>query len=140
MLPLGCSCIYWYGHNLNTAENQRFKKSYADVFGAEAAKIIAPHDEHGYLAAKIVIKGIQAVNGNVKDVDRMIRAIEKLEFEAPKGPFKFYQHNGVFNEYLWQVNRVEGRLQNTVVRAWGPIRQGWFEDGLEIPEIPVPGK
>lgn len=135
---LGAFTFFWYGHTLNTAENRRFKKSYADVFGAEAAKILAPHDEQGYLAGKIVVKGVQAVNGNTKDVDGMIRAIEKLEFEAPRGPFKFYQHNGVFNEYLWQVNRVEGRLLTTVVRGWGPIRQGWFEDGLQIPEVSVP--
>jgi len=137
---LGVFMTYWYGHTLDTPENRRFKKLYVDVFGAEAAKLVTPYDEQGYLAGKIVVSGIQAVKGNVGDVDGMIQAIEKLDFEAPRGQFKFHQHNGVFNNYLWQVNRVEGRLLNTVLKAYGPIRQGWFEEGVEIAERPVPGK
>lgn len=137
---LGVLMTYWYGHTLDTPANRTFKKLYSDVYGADSAKLVTPYDEQGYLAGKIVVSGIQAVKGNVKDVDGMIQAIEKLDFEAPRGPFKFYQHNGVFNNYLWQVNRVEGRLLNTVLKAYGPIRQGWFDEGLEIAERPVPGK
>lgn len=137
---LGVYMTYWYGHTLDTPENLRFKKLYAEVYGAEKGKLVTPYDEQGYLAGKIVVFGIQAVKGNVEDVDGMIKAIEKMDIEAPRGPFKFYKHNGVFNNYLWQVNRVNGRLLNTVLKAYGPIRQGWFQTGQQIAERPVPGK
>ena len=39
----------------------------------------------------------------------------------------------------WKVqDKVEGRLLNTVLKAYGPIRQGWLEDRLQIAEIPIP--
>ena len=97
-------------------------------------------DQFGYVAAKVIVKGIQAVNGNVENVERMVQEIEKLEFEAPMGPFRFYKHSGVNNIYLFQVERVGDRILNVPKRAWGPVRTGWFEDGLELSEIPIPGK
>jgi branched-chain amino acid transport system substrate-binding protein len=137
---IGVHSIYWYSPTLDTPENRRFKEAYTDKYGEGLARGLTSYEEHGYVAGKVVIRALQAVKGNVEDVEGMIKAIEKLEFEAPRGPFKFYKHNPVLYEYLRRVNKIEGRYQNTVLRAWGPIRQGWLEEGLVPAEVPVPGR
>jgi branched-chain amino acid transport system substrate-binding protein len=137
---LGIQSIYWYSPALDTAENRRFKKVFAEKLGANAAKGMTSYEEHGYVAGKVLIAAIAAVKGNIDDTDGMIKAIEKIEFEAPRGPFKFYRHNPVFYEYLRRVDKIEGGYQNTVLKCWGPLRQGWLEEGYVPEEVPIPGK
>lgn len=87
---LGIESVYCYTESLDTPENNRFKKAIWDTFEKE----VHAECEVGYVAAKVAIKGLQAVNGNIEQgnieqADALVAAIEKVSFEAPRGPFKW---------------------------------------------------
>jgi branched-chain amino acid transport system substrate-binding protein len=114
---------------------------YSDEYGPEFTRQIAAFDVQGYECGKLILKGLQAVQGRVEDSDALIKALEKVQFDSPRGPFKLDErHNPVYLNYLFRVEKVGDKYQNTVLKAYGPIYQGWFEAGYQPPEVPVPGK
>jgi len=138
---LGIHGMLHYVQSLPNPENQRFLKAYTNEYGADLAKDISSFDVQGYEAGKLVIMGLQAVKGKVEDSAALMKALEKVQFESPRGPLKLDDHhNAVFLDYLFRVEKVGDRYQNTVLKAYGPLYQGWFEAGFQPPEVPVPGK
>jgi branched-chain amino acid transport system substrate-binding protein len=138
---LGIHGMLHYIQSLPNPENQRFLKMYSDEYGPELTRQIAAFDVQGYECGKLILKGLQAVQGRVEDSDALIKALEKVQFDSPRGPFKLDErHNPVYLNYLFRVEKVGDKYQNTVLKAYGPIYQGWFEAGYQPPEVPVPGK
>jgi len=138
---LGIQGVLHYVQSLPNQENQKFLKIYENEYGSELTKKIAAFDVQGYECGKLILMGLEAVNGKVEDSSALIKALEKVQFESPRGPFKLDDHhNPVYLEYLFRVEKVGGKYQNTVLKAYGPIYQGWFEAGFQPPEVPVPGK
>ena len=81
---------------------------------------------NGYTAAKVAILGLQAVQGNVEDKDKLVVAIEKLKLESPRGSFRFgADHHPIHNVYLRRVEKVDGKLQNTVLETYPDIGTNW---------------
>jgi branched-chain amino acid transport system substrate-binding protein len=137
---VGIYGILHYSQALATPANQRFLKSYTNEYGADLAKQVCSFDVHGYEAAKLIIMGLQSVKGRVEDSGTLIKAMEKVQFESPRGPHKLDEHhNVVYLNYLFRVTKVGDKYQNTVLKAFGPIHQGWFDAGYQPPEVPVPG-
>ena len=83
--------------------------------------------EASYLAGKVVTLGLKAVGGNVEDTDKLVGAIEKLDFMSPRGRFRFGDlHSPINDYYLRRVEMVEGRMQNVVKEIYPNIGQGWM--------------
>jgi branched-chain amino acid transport system substrate-binding protein len=123
---LGIEDASHYSTALNTTENTIFAQA---IWGSyqEPATL---YTEHGYVAAQMAILALQAVDGDVEDVDSLIEAIENLEFEAPRGPIKFELHTPVQNVYHRVVERVDGELQNTVIDTYPDIGPYWLPEEL----------
>jgi hypothetical protein len=114
---------------------------YAAEYGPELTNQVAAFDVQGYEAGKLIIMAIRAIKGRVEDSGALMKALEKVQFESPRGPLKLDDHhNAVFLNYLFRVEKVGDRYQNTVLKAYGPIQQRWFEEGFQPPEVPVPGR
>ncbi|HUL32120.1 MAG TPA: ABC transporter substrate-binding protein [Thermodesulfobacteriota bacterium] len=137
---VGIYGILHYSQALKTPGNQKFLKDYANEYGGDLTKQVCSFDVHGYEAAKLIVSGLQAVKGKAEDSGALIKALEKVQFESPRGPHKLDEHhNVVYLNYLFRVERVGDKYQNTVLKAFGPIYQGWFDAGYQPPEVPVPG-
>ena len=79
-----------------------------------------------YLAGKAAGEAIKAVGGNVEDQARFLDALRRVRFEAPGGPFRFDdKQNAVIPTYLRRVDRVGGKLQNTVIDVVPDVDQFW---------------
>src|SRR5438552_4206855 len=111
-----------YATALDTAENKRFVQAFSKKFRKEPV-----YNNHlDYLAAKTCGEPIQAVNGNVEDQARFLEALRKVRFEAPGGAFRFDdKQNAVIPTYIRKVERVGGKLQNSVIDAVQDIDQFW---------------
>lgn len=116
-----------YSPVLDTPENLRFVQAIQDKYHEE----VSIYTEHGYVAAKMAILALQEVDGDVEDVDGMIQALENLEFEAPRGPIRFEGgHSPIQNVYHRVVEKVDGKLQNTVLDTYTDVGPYWMPEEL----------
>ncbi len=116
--------ISWYSYSpmLETAENKRFVQAFNKKFRKDPV-----YNNHlGYLAAKAGGEAMKAVNGNVEDQARFLEALRKVRFEAPGGSFRFDdKQNAVIATYIRRVDKVGGKLQNTVIDVVPDVDQFW---------------
>ncbi|MDO8692321.1 MAG: ABC transporter substrate-binding protein [Dehalococcoidia bacterium] len=119
---LGVVNGYPYVPTLDRPQN----KAFVDAYTKKYNKPVPPQAEFGYAGAMAIDAALQAVNGNVEDVDGFIKALEKVQIEAPRGPVKFDKyHNVVQNIYITEVKRVDGKLVNSVVETAPNVSQFW---------------
>jgi len=120
---LGVESIYFYCENLNIPEMGRFRKAYLDKNKVDVSYAA----EAGYMAARVLIQGLQAVKGDDENIDNLSAAIEKLDFTSTRGRFRFGpEHNPIQDYYLRRVEKVDGRFENVVKDVYPNIYQDWM--------------
>ena len=116
--------VSWLSYSpvLTTPENKRFVQAMNKKYRKDPV-----YNNHlGYLAAKAGGEAIKAINGNVEDQARFLDAIRKVRFEAPGGAFRFDEkQNAVIPTYIRRVEKVGGKLQNTVFDSVSDVDQFW---------------
>lgn len=112
-----------YSAVLNTPENKKFVNSYRAKYG-EDPNMFA---EQGYVAAIVIVEALEACRGDVKDTEKLLDCIRKVEFNAPRGPFRFEQatQNVVFNTYIRRTEKRDGLLVNTVIETIPDVADRW---------------
>ena len=120
---------------LTNPANQAFMKL------AEARVKRTPAYFHAvmYSAGRWIAEAAKAVDGKVEDRARFLAAIRKASetTEDPRGPIKLDEYNNpTENVYILKVEKVGGRLQNTVIHTYPMVSQFWTykpEDFLKAP-------
>ncbi len=116
--------VSWLSYTpvLDSAENKRFVQAFQRKYRKDPV-----YNNHlGYLAAKAGGEAIKAVNGNVEDGARFLEAVRKVRFEAPGGAFRFDEkQNAIIPTYIRRVEKVGGKLQNTVIDVVPDVDQFW---------------
>ena len=116
--------VSWLSYSpvLDTAENKRFVQAFNKKFKKDPV-----YNNHlGYLAAKSGGEAMKAVNASVEDKARFLAALRKVSFEAPGGAFRFDdKQNAVIPTYIRRVDKVDGKLQNTVLDVVKDVDQFW---------------
>jgi branched-chain amino acid transport system substrate-binding protein len=119
---LGVDNYCHYAPTLDTAENKRFVKAYQQKFGEIPAQLA----DQGYVGAKAIVKALEAVKGKVENQDAFLKALRAVKFEAPRGNFRFDEHqNVVFNVYMRKVIKEDGKYLNQVVDTVYDVGQYW---------------
>jgi branched-chain amino acid transport system substrate-binding protein len=109
---------------LDTAANRAFMTI------AEAKIKRTPSYFHAvmYSSGRWIIEAATALRGNVEDRDRLLAALRKASETTPdpRGPIKLDDYgNPTQNVYIVKVEKVNGRLQNTVVHTYPMVSQFW---------------
>jgi branched-chain amino acid transport system substrate-binding protein len=116
--------VSWLSYTpvLDSAENKRFVQAFQRKYRKDPV-----YNNHlGYLAARAGGEAIKAVNGNVEDQARFLEAVRKVRFEAPGGAFRFDEkQNAIIPTYIRRVEKVGGKLQNTVIDVVPDVDQFW---------------
>lgn len=75
----------------------------------------------GFDAARFIVEGLEAVQGEPGDKQRLVEAFEAVEFDSPRGYFEMdpKTHNVVQNVYVRQVRRSNGHFINALVEDLG---------------------
>ena len=83
--------------------------------------------------------GLEATGGDVDNVARLVAAVRKADLaDAPRGPVRFDDYgNPVENIYVRKVERVGGKLQNTVIQTFPRVSQFWMYPPDEFLKLPV---
>jgi len=131
---LGTLTALHYSQALDTPQNTRF----ARAFAARAGKIPSYYGEATYTNMRWITEAIKAVGGKVEERAQLLAALRKVDIkDTARGPLSVDAHgNPVQNIYIRKVERVGGRLQNTVIATYPGVSQFWkykAEDYLQQP-------
>jgi branched-chain amino acid transport system substrate-binding protein len=113
----------YYSAALDTPANRRFVKA----FEAKTGKTASYFSETCYTGARWIADAIKAVDGKVEDRESLLAALRRVDIkESPRGPISMDAlNNPVENVYVRRVERVGGRLQNTVIATVPAVSQFW---------------
>jgi branched-chain amino acid transport system substrate-binding protein len=93
-----------------------------------------------YSAGRWVAEAAKIVEGRVEDRERFLAAIRKASetVEDPRGPIKLDDlGNPTQNVYILKVERVSGKLTNTVVHTYPMVSQFWTYKADEFLKLPA---
>ncbi len=83
---LGVISGHFYTPILDNPTNKQFVKEFREKFGGKMPDGFACQ---GYDTAEVIVRALKAVGGNTQDKEKLVAAIEKSEFESPRGRFRF---------------------------------------------------
>jgi branched-chain amino acid transport system substrate-binding protein len=112
---LGIITGHFYTPQLDNPVNKKFVSDFKAKFGGKTPDGFACQ---GYDTAEVIVRALKAVNGNTQDKDKLVAALEKVQFESPRGFFSFdpKTHN-VIQPYIYvrEVKEVAGGLDNVPI-------------------------
>ena len=83
---LGIITGHFYSPLLDNPVNKKFVASFRAQYGGKLPDGFACQ---GYDTAEVIIRALRATNGNTQDKDKLVDAIAKVEFDSPRGRFRF---------------------------------------------------
>lgn len=121
---LGVLTGHFYTPLLDNPVNQRFVKEFREKYRAMPDGFAC----QGYDTAEVIVRALKAVNGNTQDKTKLRQAIARVEFDSPRGRFRFDpKTQNVIQPFIYvrEVREMGGELNNV------PIDK--------IPEVKDPG-
>jgi len=119
---LGIITGHFYTPVLDNPTNQRFVKEFKEKFGGKTPDGFACQ---GYDTAEVIVRALKAVNGNTQDRNKLVDAIAKVEFDSPRGRFRFdpKTHN-VIQPFIYvrEVKETADGLNNVPIDKIADVR------------------
>ena len=108
---------------VDAVDNPEAKKFVTDY----RAKFNASPDlfaDYAYVGAKVVADAINAVGGNTSDKDKLAEAMTKVQFKAPRGPFRFdpVTHNPIQDIYICQVVETGDKITTKILSTANQVQ------------------
>ena len=131
---LGVVTALHYSAALPNPANKKFVQAYE----AKYKQIPSYYSEGSYVAGLALKAALEATGGDIENTDKFLAALRRVDLtEAPRGPVRFDDYgNPIQNIYVRRVERVGGKLQNTVIFTFPSVSQFWTykpEDFLKNP-------
>ncbi len=101
---------------VNTLDNPEAKKFVAD-FQAKYHKLPDLYSDYGYTGAQAIAMALKSVDGDATDKDKLAEAMAKVQFNAPRGPFRMdpATHNPIQDIYIAQVVESGDKITSKVI-------------------------
>lgn len=111
-----------YTPSLKNPENAKFVKAYRQKFGEEVIEWAVM----GFTAGKVIVEAAKAIEGRVEETSRFLEALRKVNFDDPRGPFKFdTDQNPIQNVYILKTIKKDGKVVNDVIDTIPDVSQYW---------------
>jgi branched-chain amino acid transport system substrate-binding protein len=132
---LGIVSALHYSAALDTPANKKFAQAYE----AKQKQIPSYYSEGAYVAGTALKAALEATGGDIEDAGKFLAALRKADLpQAARGPIRFDDYgNPVQNVYVRKVEKVGGRLQNTVIHTFPNVSQFWNYNPAEFLKNPV---
>ena len=132
---IGVVSAHHYSASLDTPANRRFRAAFERAY----SRIPSFYSENCYTGARIINEAVRAIGGKVEDRPALMAALRKVAItDAPRGPVEMDPYgNPTQNIYIRKVERVGGKLQNTVVYTYPHVSQFWKYNPEEFLKQPV---
>jgi branched-chain amino acid transport system substrate-binding protein len=98
---IGIISALTYTDTVDTPEGKTFAAEYQAKYKS-SPDLFA---DYGYVAAKALAEALKATGGDASNKDKLAEAMSKLQFKAPRGPFRMdpATHNPIQDIYICQV-------------------------------------
>ena len=118
---IGVISAHHYSASLDTPANRKFRAA----FEKKNNRIPSFYSENCYTGARVVAEAARAIGGRVEDRAAFMAALRAVEIaDAPRGPVKMDPYgNPTQNIYIRRVEKVGGKLQNTVIYTYPSVSQ-----------------
>ena len=132
---LGVVSAHHYSASLDTPANRRFRAAFEKAYNRTPSF----YSENCYTGARIIGEAVRAIGGRVEDRAALIAALRQVKItDAPRGPVEMDAYgNPTQNIYVRKVERVGGKLQNTVIHTYPSVSQFWKYNPEEFLKQPV---
>jgi branched-chain amino acid transport system substrate-binding protein len=132
---LGVVSAHHYSASLETPANQRFRAAFEKAYN----RLPSFYSENCYTGARILGEALRAIGGKAEDRAALVAALRQVKItDAPRGPVEMDAYgNPTQNIYIRKVERVGGKLQNTVIHTYPAVSQFWKYDPEEFLKQPV---
>jgi branched-chain amino acid transport system substrate-binding protein len=132
---IGVVSAHHYSASLDTPANKRFRAAFEKAYN----RIPSFYSENCYTGARIIDEAVRAIGGKVEDRAAFMAALRKAQItDAPRGPVQMDAYgNPTQNIYIRKVERVGGKLQNTVIYTYPAVSQFWKYNPEEFLKQPV---
>ncbi len=114
-------------------------KKFAQAYEAKFKQVPSYYSEGTYVSGIALKAALEATGGDIENVDKFLAALRKVDLtDASRGPMRFDDYgNPIQNIYVRKVERVGGRLQNTVIHTFPNVSQFWTYKPDEFLKQPV---
>lgn len=112
---LGIITGHFYTPQLGSPENKKFVSDFKAKFGGKTPDGFACQ---GHDTAEVIVRAVKKVNGNTQDKEKLVGALEQVQFESPRGWFSFdLKTHNVIQPYIYvrEVKEVAGGLDNVPI-------------------------
>jgi branched-chain amino acid transport system substrate-binding protein len=110
-----------YADDLNNAKDKAFRLQYAKSYKLQPDVYAV----QGYDAAQLLAAGLNAVKGDIKNRDGLVKAMESARIDSPRGAFTLSKaHNPVQDFYLRQVDGKVNKNVGVAVKALADPARG----------------
>lgn len=132
---IGMVTALHYSAALTNPANTRFRPA----FEARAGKSPSYYSEATYTNGRWIAEAIKAIQGKVEDRVAFLAALKKVEIaDSPRGPLTLDKYgNPIQNIYVRKVEKVGGKLQNTVIHTFPAVSQFWKYSPEEYLKTPL---
>ncbi|MBI4638704.1 MAG: ABC transporter substrate-binding protein [Candidatus Rokubacteria bacterium] len=118
---LGVITGHFYTPLLDNPVNQRFVREFKEKYNKSTDGFAC----QGYDTAEVIVRALKGVNGNTQDKMKLVEAIAKVEFDSPRGRFRFDpKTQNVIQPFIYvrEVKEVAGGLNNVVIDRIADVR------------------
>jgi branched-chain amino acid transport system substrate-binding protein len=132
---IGVVSAHHYAATLDTPANRRFRAAFEKAY----QRLPSFYSENCYTGARVITEAAKTLGGLVEDRGALMAALRRVAIsDAPRGPVKMDGFgNPTQNIYIRKVERVGGKLQNTVIHTYPEVGQFWKYDPAEFLKQPV---
>jgi branched-chain amino acid transport system substrate-binding protein len=124
---VGVYSAIFYSDSLDNPENVAFKKVMKEKFGDD--QIAGVNNESPYDAIELIYRMVAAQGDGLFDPDVAMNAVKGYSWNSPSGPKKIdpKTREMIHNFYVRQVRKIDGRLQNVVLKTYEAVGNPWAE-------------
>jgi len=132
---MGVISAGWYTAMIKSPANERFVKAVNKEYGADPGY----YTMGAYNAGLFLEQALKAVNGKIEDKKAFMAALKRTHLkEGPMGEIILDEYgNPILNIYIRKVERVDGKLVNSVLKVYPKVSQFWTYNPKEFLAAPV---
>src|SRR6476620_2686535 len=125
----------WYAAGLDTPDNKKFVAGINEAYKHEPGFYTAGP----YTALLIIEEALKTTGGKTADAAAFLKAMQDIRLtHGPIGPVRLDEYGTpVLDIHIRKVERVNGKLTNTIVKTYPQVSQFWTFDPKQFIQQPV---
>ena len=131
---LGILTSCWYSAEVNNPLNRKFAPAFRKEFKYDPGFYAAAT----YVNGAMLEQALTNINGKFEDKAALMKALRAINVQTVRGPVSFDNYGNVVGDvYIRRVERLDGRLVNTVQYTYPNVSQFWDMKPEEFLKNPV---